>query len=279
MKKVISANLPLIEALKELSPESSNTTLRSWIKEGRVLVNGEVVKQTNAQVHQGQEVSLGAKPKFVKNFGLRIYFEDAHIVVIEKPAGLLSVATNFETGKTAHALLKEHYKPKKVYPVHRLDQETSGVMVFAVSEKAREGLKIIFEKHEIERVYFAIVEGQLSSLNGVWKSYLVEDASYRVRSTDDKEEGKLAITHYQVLSSTRKYSTLKLQLETGKKNQIRVHCQDAGHPIVGDSKYGAVTDPLKRLCLHAHILAFTHPVTKQKLRFESPLPDNFQKLM
>jgi len=279
MKKVISANLPLLEALKELSPESSKTTLRSWIKDGRVSVGGEVIKEVNHQVHQGQEVALGAKPKFVKNFGLRIYFEDNHIVVVEKPAGLLSVATNFETGKTAHALLKDHYKPKRVFPVHRLDQETSGVMVFALNDKARDALKVTFEKHAIERVYIAILEGQLTSLEGSWESYLIEDATYFVRSTTDRERGKIAITHYEVLSSTPRNTTVKLKLETGRKNQIRVHCQDAGHPIVGDVKYGATTNPIKRLCLHAHILAFEHPITKQKLRFESPIPENFQRLM
>lgn len=278
MKHIATSDQPLIEAIAKLSPESSKTTLRSWLKEGRITVDGQIVKIGSTPVLIGQEIVLGAKPRYIEG-GIRIYHEDQHLVVIDKPAGLLSVATDYEKGKTAHGILKDHYRPKRVFVIHRLDQDTSGVMLFAFTEEARDRLKAIFEEHAIERVYFAIVEGQLKQHSGSWQSYLYEDDHYVVHSTIDPDKGQIAVTHYNVISSSKRSTAVKLKLETGRKNQIRVHCQDAGHPVMGDKKYGAATNPLKRLCLHAHILAFEHPITKKALRFESPIPEEFQKLI
>lgn len=275
MKYRAESDLTLFEALGHLSPESSKTTLRSWLKEGRVTVDGEIAKTANLIVTKGQEVALGARPRFAKG-GLRIIYEDRHLVVIDKPAGLLSVATQFEKGETAHGMLKSHYKPKRVFVVHRLDQDTSGVMLFALSEEARDALKALFEQHDIERSYTAIVEGPVNPPTGTWQSYLYEDETYTVHSTPHENEGQLAITHYEVIGVHKRNTTLKLTLETGRKNQIRVHCQDAGHPIIGDRKYGAKTNPIRRLGLHAHLLAFRHPITKQQMRFESPVPESFK---
>lgn len=277
MKYITTTDLTLIEALALLSPESSKTTLRSWLKDGRVTVDGELVKHTQELVRQGQEVALGNRPRYIRG-GIRMLYEDRHIAVIEKPAGLLSVATAFEIEETAHGILKDHFGAHRVFVVHRLDQDTSGVMMFALTETARDVLKETFEKHDIERAYTAIVEGCLKQHSGTWESYLYEDEAYMVHSTPDSEKGRLAITHFEVHASNRRYTSLLLKLETGRKNQIRVHCQDAGHPVVGDKKYGATSNPLKRLCLHAHLLAFNHPITKQKMRFESTMPDNFNRL-
>jgi 23S rRNA pseudouridine1911/1915/1917 synthase len=278
MKYTAQSDITLFDALIHLSPESSKTNLRSWLKEGRVTVDGEPVKISASLVRKGQVVALGEKARFTSRGNVRILYEDRHIAVIDKPGGLLSVSTNFETGDTAHAILKDHYKPKRVFVVHRLDQDTSGVMMFALSEEARDKLKETFEKHDIERAYTAIVEGAVNPPKGTWESYLYEDAAYVVHSIEDKEVGKLAITHYEVQYVFKRYTTLVLKLETGRKNQIRVHCKDAGHPIVGDKKYGAKSNPIKRLCLHAHLLAFKHPITNKELRFESKLPEEFDKL-
>lgn len=278
MKIIANKDGQLIDFLFELSPQSSKTTIKSWVKESRVYLNGQVVKNNQCLVKEGDEIALGQRLKHIKG-GINVYYEDRHIVVIEKPNGLLSVSTAFEKGETAFSYLKEHYKPQKVHVVHRLDQDTSGVMMFALSEPAYEGLKKLFEVHDIERSYYAIVEGQLKSKKGTWQSYLFEDEQYVVHSSLDDEQGKKAITHYNVEKSTRNYSALTLKLETGRKNQIRVHCKEAGHPIVGDKKYGAVSNPLKRLCLHARLLAFKHPITKAPMRFESPLPESFSKLI
>jgi 23S rRNA pseudouridine1911/1915/1917 synthase len=278
MKHILSKSMPLLEVLALLAPDSTKTTLRSWLKIGRVQVDGKVVKVANQEIQAGQTVTVGELPKFVDD-NIRIIYEDKHLIAVDKPRGLLSVATNFDESNNLHAILKNKYKPKRVYPVHRLDQDTSGVIIFALSEAAREKLKETFEKHAIERRYRAIVEGHLTTKSGVWSSYQYEDLGYHVRTTQIPEKGKLAVTHYVVVKESPKYSLLDLTLETGRKNQIRVHCQEAGHPVAGDEKYGAATDPIKRLCLHAYLLVLEHPITNKKVRFESPMPNQFKQVV
>lgn len=278
MNLLVNKDSILLDALQEMSPESSKTTLRSWLKDGRISVDGEVVKLASFQVNKGQRVALGNKTHYTKE-RLRIIYQDQHLIAIDKPEGLLSVATVFEKEKTVHAILKQTFHPRKIYVVHRLDQDTSGVLLFALSEEAYHRLKKMLEKHEIKRQYAAIIEGKLPSKRGTWQSYLYEDSTYFVRSVSSPEEGELAITHYDTKGSSRHYSFLEVRLETGRKNQIRVHCSEAGHPIAGDLKYGAKTNPAKRLCLHAHTLELLHPVTGKKMHFTSPLPDAFKKIV
>lgn len=278
MKYQAISDLSLLEALSKISPQSSKNTLRSWIKEGRVQVDGRTIKNPSTVVLKDQEVSVGQRKKVIRP-GISVLFEDRDLIVIDKPQGLLSVATAFEKGETVHALLKLHFHPRKVFVVHRLDQDTSGVMVFALNEETHEKLKELFQAHEIERAYIAIVEGQLSTPSGIWKSHQYEDAQYRVHETFDAKKGRIAITHFKTLNISKKYTLLQLTLETGRKNQIRVHCQSAGHPVVGDKKYGGRSNPIKRLCLHAHLLAFKHPFTKKYLKFESPVPEEFYRLL
>lgn len=278
MKYTITHDGPLLEALALLFPNSSKTTLRSWIKDGRVQVAGNVLKNAQSDVFEGQEVLIGSRKKFIGNL-IPVIYEDSDLIVIDKPSGLLSVSTNFEKSDTAHGILKAHYRPRKVLVVHRLDQDTSGVMLFAFNEETCERLKKIFEAHDIERCYTAIVEGNLEVPKGKWQSRLFEDDQYVVHSTKDKSKGEEAITFFETTSHTKKYSWLNLKLETGKKNQIRVHCQEAGHPVVGDKKYGAHSSPIRRLCLHAHLLAFNHPISHRSMRFESPIPEDFYKVM
>lgn len=278
MKYTLSENLPLLDALALLSPQSSKTSLRSWVKEGRVSIDKKPVKITNIVVYQGQTITIGPRKKFIGD-GIQVLYEDKDLVVIDKPSGLLSVAAAFDKEETAHTQLKSYYHPRKIYVVHRLDQDTSGILLFAFNERTHEKLKQLFEAHDIERGYKAIVEGRLSPAKGTWQSYLFEDDSYTVHTTDDPKKGRLAITHYQVEAQSKRYSQLSLRLETGRKNQIRVHCQQAGHSVVGDKKYGARSNPLKRLCLHAYLLAFRHPVTEKMLRFESASPLEFDRLV
>lgn len=278
MHTIAQENLPLLDVMAKIAPDSSKTTLRSWIKEGRVTVDDEPIKRTDHLVYKGQKVVLSKKKNFAE-FKLPILYEDSHLVVIDKPEKLLSVSTAFEKTETAYSILKRHYHPRKVQVVHRIDQDTSGVMLFALSDQGFKGLKTLFEKHDIERTYCAIVEGKVTPLQGTWKSYVYEDANYFVHSSQNPERGSLAITHYRVEGVSSRYSRLTLNLETGRKNQIRVHCQDCNHPIVGDKKYGSKADPVKRLCLHARSLAFVHPVTGKHLEFTSPTPPSFQKLV
>jgi len=267
-----SLSLPLLEAVGLAFPESSKTTHRSWIKEGRIAVNGAVMEKATDLVRPTDKIELLQRAKFVAD-GLKILFEDRHIIVLDKPAGLLSVSTAFQKEDTVHGLLKRHFHPKKVYVIHRLDQDTSGVFLFALSEEAYTELKKTFEKHEIDRKYVALVEGIVSEEEGTWESYLWEDARYYVHSSQDPNKGQKAITHYEVLNRYKKTTLLQVTLETGRKNQIRVHCQQAGHPIVGDKKYGASEIASKRLCLHAEKLGLKHPVTGKEMVFTSPIPD------
>lgn len=277
MKYIIPKESTVLEALAVIQPDSSMTTLRSLLKEGRVSVDGKKVIKANIKLKEGQELDIKEKLRYVR--GLNILYVDAHFVVVDKPAGLLSVSTDFETRRTVYAFLKEEFHPRKVYVVHRLDQETSGVMVFALSEPGLDRLKELFKKHDIERCYTALVEGRVKPAEGTWECYLWEDDYYRVHVTEDPDKGELAITNYRVTGNSRKLSRLDIRLHTGKKNQIRVHCSQAGHPVVGDEKYGADGDPISRLCLHASRLAFEHPFTGKKMVFESPVPEIFSRLV
>ena len=269
--------MSLFEAVSLLAPKSSKTSIKSWLKEGRVLIDNEIAKIGTTEVLPGQTISLAPKSHYLEE-GVKVLYEDRYIIVVDKPEGLLSVATAFEKGDTLHGLLKKKFH-QPIHVVHRLDQETSGVMVFALNEKARDGLKKIWEKHEIERSYTAVVEGICKEQTGTWQCYLVEADDYHVYPTKDPSIGRLATTHFRCIKSTNKFSLLELTLDTGRKNQIRVHCQEAGHPIVGDKKYGSKKNPLKRMALHAHFLGFPHPITGKQLRFSSPVPDSFLRLI
>ncbi len=266
-------DLLLLEVLQLLSPESSKNTLRSWIEKGRVTIDGKEAKKAHLLVQKGQQVAVGKKVNFISQ-EIKIFYEDEHLIVIEKPAGLLSVMTDFDGTHNAHTVLKRRFHSQRVYPVHRLDRDTSGVMVFAYSTAAREGLKTQFMQHSIYREYAAVVQGQLEPLEGTWKSYLREDKNYYVKSG---VKGQLAITHYKVVKQNKQFSLLNLQLETGRKNQIRVHASEAGFPVLGDIKYGG--PKRDRLYLHAHQLAFDHPIKKKKLSFTSYVPDSFDALI
>ena len=272
MKLKAKKTAPLLEILGYLFPDSSKTTLRGWIKQGRIVIGGKRMRNAMVSVAENTLFSFEDKVKHAE-FGIKILYEDKDLVVLQKPAGLLSVATKFEITETVHSTLKEHSTSRRVFPVHRLDRETSGVMVFAYTNEAKEGLKAQFQLHTIERRYLALVKGNMESSSGKWESFLKEDANYFVSSHPD---GKRAITHYEVVKVTGPFTALKLSLETGRKNQIRVHASEAGFPIVGDQKYGASENPLKRLGLHAYHLSFIHPITKKKMEFSSLPPPSFK---
>lgn len=271
----------LLEALEIFFPDTTKTTLRSWLKESRVLVNGKVEKIAKKPLQSGQKISIKQRAKVIEE-GIEILYEDPHLVFIQKPAGLLTVSTAFQKGKTAHAILKRFYR-KPVYVVHRLDQETSGVLLFALTEEALHKLKKVFKSHAIERRYVAIVHGTLPNEQGTWNSYLYEDSCYFVRSVPKEfPEAKLAITHYKVEGTKNHYSWLDISLETGKKNQIRAHCLEALHPVVGDKKYTLSEfkeKPFQRLLLHAYLLSLEHPITGAPLHILSEIPSLFYRFI
>ncbi len=261
----------LLDQLISACPDSSKTTLRSWIAGGRISILGKVTTLPTRTLIPGEEILIGQKGHFAEK-GLKILYEDAHLVVVEKPGGLLSVASETQSYLTAHAILKRRRTQGIVYPVHRLDKETSGVMVFAYTQAAREKLKDLFAMHAVERQYVAWVSGKVDPKQGTWQSYLKDHEDCVVRQAGPST-GKLAITHYETIKNAKGRSLLKLTLETGRKNQIRVHCQAAGHPVRGDTKYGS--SATERLYLHAFLLGFNHPITGKAMRFELPLPSDF----
>lgn len=278
MKRQTDKEGLLLDLLAELAPSSSKHTLKSWIREGRVTIDGMVAKRNTQPVEQGQTIELLRKHSYASG-GIRVLYEDRALLVIDKPQGLLTVATDYQDQETAHAFLKERYGNTQIHVVHRIDRETSGVMLFARNKAARDKLKAMFEAHQLEREYRAVVEGHVEPERGCWKSRLIEGKDYNVRLSKTPDEGRLAITHYQRLSQGRNYCYLRLILETGRKHQIRVHCQEAGYPVVGDERYGATTNPVGRLCLHAHRIAFNHPLTGKALDFRSPVPSLLTRLV
>ncbi len=276
MEYTLPLPMKAIDALRQIYPDSSRRTLQSWLKNGRFTVDGDSLQREDILLDAGQTIRSKETFRKEKVPGLRILFEDRYIIVIDKPVGLLSVPLDDgRLKKNALDLLNRYFDTDQIYAVHRIDQETSGVLLFARGKQSEERFDEMFEKHDLQREYFAIVEGRLKDNSGTWESNLVELPSYRVIQS---EEGKNAITHYTVMRRSAKYTYLKLRLETGRKHQIRVHCQMAGHPVVGDVRYGSVEDPLKRLCLHACALEFKHPFTNKQVSFSSPLPRVFTAL-
>lgn len=267
----------LLSSLGKKYPDSSKATLKKMVAEGRVVVDNGVATSPLHPLMKGQKVKVLAKKSFLEG-DVKLLYSDKDIAVVDKPYGLLTVATDFQAEKTMHALLKRHFPNARVFPVHRLDQDTSGLLVFALNEVARDFLKEEFEKRRPKRRYLAVVEGGPDPSEGVWRSYLREDANYVVRNTSDQTEGKLAITHYKTVKKGRSFSLLELKLETGRKNQIRVHCQMAGVPVVGDKKYGSTKNPFYRLMLHAFELTLNHPKTGKSMKFESAVPEEFYSI-
>ena len=231
----------------------------------------------------GKTTPFKRPPKKHEPKGLGILYEDQYILVVNKVCGLLSISTDTEKEKTAYFLLTNYVKKgnsrskNRVFIVHRLDRETSGILVFAKTEKAKRYLQENW--HEFDKTYFAVVHGGFKEKEGLIESYLQENDKHRVYSVKDPEKGRLCKTGYKVVRRSSKYSLLEVQLHTGRKHQIRVHFSENGHPVVGDKMYGRMDKGIKRLALHAASLSIAHPFTKEKLFFETPSPAFFKNLV
>jgi len=271
----------LLASLKDKSRDN----IKSLLRNRQVLVNGKPVTQFNLQLNPGDQVVISPVRKgeglIARN--MRIVFEDEYLIVIDKNAGLLSMASDNEKYLTAYNILSGYVKGQKpsnrIFIVHRLDRDTSGLMMFARSEKVQSLLQREWKKNVTARTYVALVEGEVTEPEGVIKSYNYESKSLVMHSTHNPSSGDLAITRFRKLKSNKEYSLLEITLETGKKNQIRLHMQELGHNIAGDKKYGATTSPIGRLGLHASVLAFIHPMTGKELRFESRVPAKFRRMV
>lgn len=277
MEYVVSSPMKCLDALRQLYPESSRRTLKGWLENGRFTVDQKPVFREDTPLEKGQVLRYQKTKPQIQAEEVKILYEDRYLIAIDKPAGLLSVPLdNRVPSRHALGILRRFYKTDQIFPVHRIDRETSGLLLFAKGDESREQLKDLFETHDITREYFAIVEGRIKEKKGTWKSKLLELKTYEVI---ESEEGKEAITHFSLIRHSPKYSYLKFQLETGRKHQIRVQARAKGHPVLGDRRYGSKESPIRRLCLHALTLGFVHPFTKKKLLLSSPIPDTFKKLL
>lgn len=271
----------LLNSLKNKSRDN----VKSLLRNRQVLVNGEPVTQFNHDLIPGDTVTVSATRHtgglMARN--MRLVYEDEHLIVIDKNAGLLSMASDNEKYLTAYNILSTYVKSQKpsnrIFIVHRLDRDTSGLMMFARSEKVQSLLQRDWKHNVTARTYVALVEGEVSEPEGVIKSYIYESKALVMHSTRNPEKGDLAITRFRRLKSGKDFSLLEVTLETGKKNQIRLHMQEIGHSIAGDKKYGAATSPIGRLGLHASVLAFRHPVTGKEWSFESRIPAKFRRMI
>ena len=261
------------------------TKLKSMLRHRQFAVNSVPTTRYDAPLRRGDRVGINFDRSFAefRHPRIELVYEDEHLLIINKGYGILSMGTDRVKEGTAYSIMREYVKANdpraKVFIVHRLDRDTSGLMLLAKTEQAKETLQHNWNNMVTERRYVAVVEGEIEPPAGVVQSYLAENSQYEVYSTPDKNAGQLAITRYRTLRTSGKASLVELQLDTRRKNQIRVHMKDLGHPIIGDRKYGGIISPIKRLALHAQTLCFRHPVTDEAMSFEAPIPSSFFALL
>lgn len=276
MKYNVDQAMSLFDFLLKKTNKKRNE-IKNLLKYENVYVDGHIQTYYAYHLEVGQIVEI---KKGQKEIGLDILYEDQELIVINKPCGLLSEQTEREKEKTAYSYVKAYLakKKEKIYLVHRLDQYTSGILMFVKNKKLYDALTHDWNHYIKKRGYIAVVEGKLPKKKGTIDNYLAESKTQIVYITS-KEKGKRAITHYRQIQSSRHYTMLEIHLDTGRKNQIRVHMASLHHPIAGDQKYGAKTNPIKRLALHAHEFMFIHPFTLEEMRFVSQTPDSFKKIL
>jgi len=280
----VSEPAELMDFLIDKLPGKGRNNIKSLLTHRQVLVGQKVITHYNHPLQAGQEVtinwSLVRDEDHIK--GLKVIYEDSELLVIDKPAGLLSIASDAEKQNTAYHQLTDYVRrnnpDNRIFIVHRLDRDTSGVMLFAKNEAVKHSLQDAWKDLVVDRAYVAVVEGRVNKKEDLIKSWLLETKTKMMYSSSTPDDGLEAITRYKVLQASSQYSLLEIRLETGRKNQIRVHMKDIGHSIIGDKKYGSTTNPIGRLGLHAHILAFHHPVTDELMRFETEVPKKFSRL-
>lgn len=275
-KYIVKENEILIEFLKKMFSNLSKNSVKSLLHNEKVFVNGNMTTKYNYELNVGDVVEI--REKVAKN--IDIIYEDKDIIVINKPSGLLTVATEKEKNKTAYHLVMEYLKKKnknnRIFIIHRLDKDTSGIIMFAKNERAKHLYQDNWNDIVKKRCYYAVIDGKMENKEGTIKSYLKENGNM-VYSVKDRS-GKLAITEYKVLKERKNISLLDINLKTGRKNQIRVHMKENKTPILGDLKYGEKSKLINRLALHAYKLELINPVTKKLLVFEASMPNEIKTL-
>ncbi|MDR1199560.1 MAG: RluA family pseudouridine synthase [Prevotellaceae bacterium] len=262
----------------------SRTAVKSLFAHNQIFIDGKIVSQYNFKVRKNQIITINSTGTVSDKTGNRlnnieIVFEDNDIIVIEKPSGMLSVSTENGNATTACGILRNYVRMKsslnRIFIVHRLDKATSGLMLFAKNEQAKRIMQANWDNLIKHRKYVAVVCGRLKTEEGTLVSYLRENAAMQMYASKSAEDAQRAVLSYRVLKANNSFSLVEVELETGRKNQIRVQMQEIGHSIAGDKKYGGKSSLIGRLALHAQTLEFIHPVTREKMRFSTKIPRKF----
>ena len=280
---VVAQPMPLLEFLLANAGQS-RSKVKATLQGRGIKVNGKTVTQFDFALQPGMKVAVSRTKRNQQGFKSRyvkIVYEDRWLIVVEKREGILSMAAGHST-LNVKTVLDDYFKKSSqkctAHVVHRLDRDTSGLMVYAKDMETEQILEHNWHDIVYDRRYVAVLSGEMEDDEGTIENWLKDNKAYITYSSTVDNGGKLAITHFHVLDRTTEHSLVEFKLETGRKNQIRVHAADMGHPVCGDPKYGNGDDPLHRLCLHAWLLCFTHPVTGEPLEFETPVPTPFRML-
>ena len=279
----VTEEMPLLEYLLATVGES-RSKVKATLQGRGIKVNGKCVTQFDFLLKPGMKVAVSQTKRnqaAFKSRYVKIVYEDRWIVVVEKNVGILSMAAGHSSLNVKSVLDDYFHKSRqkcRAHVVHRLDRDTSGLMVYAKDMETEQILEHNWHDIVYDRRYVAVVSGEMEQDNGTIANWLKDNKAYVTYSSPVDNGGKYAVTHFFTLDRTTDYSLVEYKLETGRKNQIRVHSADMGHPVCGDVKYGDGNDPLHRLCLHAFLLCFTHPVTHERMEFETPIPTQFRQL-
>ena len=261
----------------------SRNKLKDILRGHGVCVNGKSVTQFDYQLVPGMKVTVSRTKKATpfKSRYIKIVYEDRYLIVVDKSVGVLSMAAG-HSSLNVKAILDTYFENSgqkcRAHVVHRLDRETSGLLVYAKDMETEQILEHNWHDMVYDRRYVAVVSGEIVDEGGTISSWLKDNSSYVTYSSPVDNGGKYAVTHFHVLNRTTTHSLVEYKLETGRKNQIRVHSADIGHPVCGDLKYGNGDNPIGRLCLHAYMLCFYHPVTRERMEFNTPIPQTFKQL-
>lgn len=285
-KLTIKEDGTLLATAAALLPDHKPTKLKSMLKHNQLAVNGVPSRQFDLAVHAGDQLWVNFDRSFqvFSHPRIKLVYEDNDIIVVDKGYGVLSTAAGKPSDDTVYNIIKKYARgfsdKANVYVVHRLDRDTSGLMLLTRTKQARDKLISNWNNMVIERKYVAVVEGDVAQPEGTIKSFLAENPdTFEMYSTDDKKVGRLAVTKYRLLKQGKRFAMVELEIKTGRKNQLRVHMQDMGNPVSGDRKYGGHPSPINRIALHATVLSFLHPITGKVVTFNSPFPDNFKKMV
>lgn len=276
---ISSEESTLLNSISKFKKDLSKKTIKSYIKNKMVMVNDKVITNSSYPLKNGDKIEISYSKKVIPEYDLDILYEDDYLIAINKPSGLLSISNDKEKIITAYRMVSNYVKNnnrnKYIFVVHRLDQDTSGILMFCKNKDIRDKMQDNWNTIVKKRGYLAIVDGNITGSKTI-KTFLREDRNQFVYSAKD---GKEAITHYSSIKNKNNYSLLQVFIDTGRRNQIRVHLSEMGYPIVGDKKYGCKSNPIKRLCLHANRLEFIHPVSKKMISIKCDMPNEMKKLV